>query len=142
MNPPKDTLEHYKVLGVEPGVSADLVRKAYVELARTWDPNHHINNPVLRKEAEKRWKEIEEAYQAIKFFLPDLQRHDDGSEQPRFTRDFRELSVGPRQEISKGILGFIALLVLIGIIAASIFLYRYGRSVAPSPEQVAPNVQE
>lgn len=140
---PPDTLKCYEVLGVEPGASAERIRKAYVDLALTWDPSSHEKNPILRAETEKRRHEIDEAYRSIRFFLPELQKlHEQIEETPRFTRDFRELSVGPKVERSKAVLGLLAALVLASVAALSYSLYRYGKSVTPASPQFTPVAED
>ena len=53
--------DYYKVLGVERTASADEIRGAYRKLARKYHPDVNPNN----KEAEARFKEINEAYQVL-----------------------------------------------------------------------------
>jgi hypothetical protein len=128
-----DTLQCYKILDVEPGSSAELVRRAYLELTKTWDPHRYVNNPILREQAEKKRAEIEEAYEAIRFFLPELQDPLEPSEKPRrVTRDFKELERQTVTEKSKMIMGILAAIVLFAIFAWAFFLLVKGRSVAPA----------
>lgn len=65
-----DLLACYAALDLEPGVSVDEVRKAYLELAHVWDPNKHINNPPLRFIAEEKREKIEQAYRTLIAILP------------------------------------------------------------------------
>lgn len=76
----KDVLECYRILDLTPGVTAEQVRKAYVELAHVWHPDRFVQNPVLRARAKGKMEEIDEAYRTISHFLPDL-RKQDGSEE-------------------------------------------------------------
>jgi DnaJ-class molecular chaperone len=53
--------DYYKTLGVERGASAAEIKSAYRKLARKHHPDVNPNN----KDAEKRFKEINEAYQVL-----------------------------------------------------------------------------
>jgi DnaJ-class molecular chaperone len=53
--------DYYKLLGVERTASADEIKRAYRKLARKFHPDVNPNN----KEAERRFKEINEAYQVL-----------------------------------------------------------------------------
>ena len=53
--------DYYKILGVERSASADAVRKAYRKLAMQYHPDRNPGD----KQAEERFKEINEAYQVL-----------------------------------------------------------------------------
>jgi DnaJ-class molecular chaperone len=129
-----DTFECYKILDIEPGASAERIRRAYVELTLTWDPARYVNNPTLRAEAEKKRAEIEEAFNAIRFFLPELQDPPKKEESPRsITRDFKELERQTATEKAKMIMGILVAVVLFAIFAWALYLLVKGRNVAPVP---------
>lgn len=54
-------IDYYKILGVSKTASADEIRKAYRKLARKYHPDLNPNN----KEAEKKFKEINEANEVL-----------------------------------------------------------------------------
>lgn len=57
----------YQVLGLGPRASRDDVRAAYRRLARRWHPDLHATaGPELRLDAERRMKELNAAYDAIR----------------------------------------------------------------------------
>jgi len=54
--------DYYDILGVSKNASADEIKKAYRKQALAWHPDRHKDN---KEEAEKRFKEINEAYQVL-----------------------------------------------------------------------------
>lgn len=54
----------YKILEVSPTASDEEVKRAYRVLSRKYHPDANINNPD-KKQAEERFKEIQQAYQTI-----------------------------------------------------------------------------
>lgn len=54
--------DYYEILGVAKGASADEIKKAYRKQALNWHPDRHKND---KENAEKRFKEINEAYQVL-----------------------------------------------------------------------------
>ncbi|XP_004646153.1 dnaJ homolog subfamily B member 8 [Octodon degus] len=53
---------YYEVLGVQAGASADDIKKAYHKLALRWHPD---KNPDNKEEAEKKFKQVSEAYEVL-----------------------------------------------------------------------------
>ena len=54
--------DYYDILGVSKGTSASEIKKAYRKQALEWHPDKHKDN---KEAAEKRFKEINEAYQIL-----------------------------------------------------------------------------
>ncbi|MDE5776993.1 MAG: DnaJ domain-containing protein [Lachnospiraceae bacterium] len=54
----------YDILGVSTNASEDEIKKAYRNLSRKYHPDANVNNPN-KEQAEERFKEIQQAYQAI-----------------------------------------------------------------------------
>lgn len=58
--------DDFRALGLEPGAGAPEVRKAYRRLVKQWHPDrHHGENYEARASAEKKFREIDEAYRRI-----------------------------------------------------------------------------
>ena len=56
----------YQVLGIDRGASPEAIKKAYRELAGTYHPDKFVHlGEDFQKTAEKRFKEINEAYHAL-----------------------------------------------------------------------------
>ena len=53
--------DYYKILGVDRKASDEDIRKAYRKLAKQYHPDHNPNN----KQADERFKEINEAYEVL-----------------------------------------------------------------------------
>lgn len=54
----------YQILGVSRDASDEEIKKAYRALSRKYHPDANINNP-LKDEAEKKFKEVQQAYRQI-----------------------------------------------------------------------------
>src|SRR3989344_8709893 len=54
--------DYYDILGVTKSASADEIKKAYRKQALEWHPDRHKDD---KEAAEKRFKEINEAYQIL-----------------------------------------------------------------------------
>ncbi|XP_060771608.1 dnaJ homolog subfamily B member 6b isoform X1 [Neoarius graeffei] len=55
-------MEYYQILGIRKDASPDDIKKAYRKLALKWHPD---KNPDNKEEAERRFKEISEAYEVL-----------------------------------------------------------------------------
>ena len=54
----------YQVLGVSRGASDEEIKKAYRALSRKYHPDANVNNPN-KEQAEERFKQVQQAYDAI-----------------------------------------------------------------------------
>ncbi|NXS32665.1 DNJB8 protein, partial [Pomatostomus ruficeps] len=76
-------VDYYKVLGLQKNASQDDIKKSYHKLALKWHPD---KNPRNKEEAEKKFKEIVEAYE----ILSDPQKrshYDNSAEESRVHRE-------------------------------------------------------
>jgi len=59
-----------QTLGVRPDATAETIRQAYLDLARVWHPDRFQSDERLRKIAQERLREINEAHSILKRFRP------------------------------------------------------------------------
>ena len=57
-----DSEDYYKILGIEKNATESEIKKAYRKLALKWHPDKNPNN---KKEAEEKFKKINEAYSIL-----------------------------------------------------------------------------
>ena len=55
----------YEILEIDPHASPSTVRQAYEDLLQAWDPEAFSKSPHLEEKAERKLKEIHEAYRTI-----------------------------------------------------------------------------
>jgi len=67
MNP---TDHYYEILGLSPGASPRQIKNTYRNLVKRWHPDHWGHDPALQQEAEEKLKEINEAYEFLKDYVP------------------------------------------------------------------------
>ena len=65
---PDEMHHYYRMLGVEPGVSAEEVKEAYRDLVKIWHPDRFANGSRVQRKAEERLKEINDAYERLQSF--------------------------------------------------------------------------
>ena len=59
---PNGKADYYDILGVDKNATAEEIKKSYRRQALEWHPDKHKDN---KEAAEKRFKEINEAYQVL-----------------------------------------------------------------------------
>ncbi len=57
---------YYEILGLEAGASPEEVKEAWRDLAQVWHPDRFGDNERLRKKAQEKLKEVNEAYQILR----------------------------------------------------------------------------
>lgn len=61
----------FEVLELDPAASAEEVRRAYRDMVAIWHPDRFASNPRLKRKAEAKLKEVNEAYGALRAHLGD-----------------------------------------------------------------------
>jgi curved DNA-binding protein CbpA len=64
-----DINEAYSILGLKPGASPALVKQAYRQLVKRWHPDG-FPHTHQKQQAEEKIKQINEAYNLLKFYQP------------------------------------------------------------------------
>jgi curved DNA-binding protein CbpA len=59
----------FEILELRPEASIDEAKQAYKDLVNIWHPDRFSNNPRLEQKAEKKLKEINQAYETLSSFL-------------------------------------------------------------------------
>ena len=69
-----DIQRYYEILELDPGVSSKDVTQAYKDLVNVWHPDRFSKIPRLRRKAEEKLKEVNEAYEKLQSYLSDLEQ--------------------------------------------------------------------
>jgi hypothetical protein len=64
-----DLQQCFEILELNPGASMDEVQQAYKDLVNIWHPDRFATNPRLKRKAETKLKEINQAYAMVNSFL-------------------------------------------------------------------------
>jgi len=64
-----DIRRSFEILELHYAATEAEVRQAYKDIANVWHPDRFCSNPRLKQKAEKKLKEVNEAYETIKVFL-------------------------------------------------------------------------
>ena len=70
-----DILRCYEILCLKPGANENEIRQAYLDQLKIYDPDRYSSDPRLQKKVQRRLKEINIAYEYLKFhpYTPPLQ---------------------------------------------------------------------
>ena len=61
-----DIKRYFEILELAPDASMDEFNQAYRDLVNIWHPDRFAHNPRLKKKAEEKLKEVNQAYEALK----------------------------------------------------------------------------
>lgn len=90
-------IDYYKILGLEKSASADDIKKAYRKLARKYHPDMNPND----KEAEKKFKEINEANEVLSN-AENRAKYDKYGENWKHGEEYERAQQQQRQQYSRG----------------------------------------
>ncbi|HEY9697182.1 MAG TPA: DnaJ domain-containing protein [Trichocoleus sp.] len=72
--------QYYELLGLKVGASQVEIKQAYRQLVKRWHPDRFPQNPSQQQAAEEKIKQLNEAYQALKSYEPEMKS--DPSDRP------------------------------------------------------------
>ena len=61
--------KYYKILGLPVNASPEDIKKAYRKLAKQWHPDRFHHNPEEQKQAEEKFRQIDEAYKMLRSYV-------------------------------------------------------------------------
>jgi len=64
-----DIQRSFEILELHYAATEAEARQAYKDIVNVWHPDRFCNNPRLKQRAEKKLKEVNEAYEMVKLFL-------------------------------------------------------------------------
>jgi DnaJ-class molecular chaperone len=70
----------YKVLEIDAHASNEEIKQAYKDIVNVWHPDRFAKNPRLKRKAETRIKEINEAYQTLSSYRSQSKKRQESSE--------------------------------------------------------------
>jgi len=77
----------YRILDIDSRAGPDQIRSAYLRQARKWHPDMHVNaGEQKQKEADQRFREIQEAYETLKNVKTQRTRTHSGHRQSQYAR--------------------------------------------------------
>ena len=79
---------HYQILEVDLGASQDELKQAYKDLAKVWHPDRFTDDPRLQRKAEEKLKQINTAYNFLKFYQPQSEQQTVESESEQYDAVF------------------------------------------------------
>jgi curved DNA-binding protein CbpA len=71
-----DVKRYFEMLELTPDASMEELNQAYRDLVNIWHPDRFAQNPRLKGKAEKKLREVNQAYEAVKSFLSSESRQD------------------------------------------------------------------
>jgi hypothetical protein len=76
----------FEILGLRSDATPDQVRESYKDLVKVWHPDRFAHDPALRRKAQERLKQINEAYEVLRSYLGEKEGRGTGSEPHRWNR--------------------------------------------------------
>jgi len=61
--------KYYQILGLNPGASEEEIKQAYRDLVKVWHPDRFVDNPRLQEKANKKLRDINDAYEKLKSYI-------------------------------------------------------------------------
>ena len=113
-----DRAEHLKILGLKEGFSPEELEQAYQDRSEAWDPDNFAANDRLRLDAERKYQDIQSAYEFLRAASPQASK----------------TGTTPAAVPARGIRGlWVVLGLLLLIVAGATWFWFSRRSLNPEP---------
>ncbi|MBW1676206.1 MAG: J domain-containing protein [Deltaproteobacteria bacterium] len=108
----------FEILELRPEASIDEAKQAYKDMVNIWHPDRFLTNPRLEQKAEKKLKEINQAYETLSSFLsskPGLKKeaetptHAQAQARTQATASWAESKTKTEAAVETGTFGFLDL---------------------------------
>ena len=76
----------YEILELDRNASADEIKQSYKDIVNVWHPDRFSHNPRLKKKAEKKLKEVNQAYETLKSSLSSKDKRHTGTNKRHYSK--------------------------------------------------------
>ena len=98
----------FEILELHHAATEAEARQAYKDIVNVWHPDRFCNNPRLKQKAEKKLKEVNEAYETIKVFLQNNDHDGSKIHETVTQRSKTEIAAEAGTEIVLGVCSYIS----------------------------------
>jgi hypothetical protein len=132
----EDLKRWLRILGLEPGASAEEIRQAFRDLAQVWHPDRFTHDQRLHRIAEERLKNITEAYNRLRTMRRDDGKRPRAAKVPARRRRSGAGSRGNAWVTAAGLIDLPRWLLVLGIVAGLALLFSSLFDLVLHPDRV------